>query len=209
MFKKMTGNDEIKTAVMDIQNTLPEMRTDIVESVSDKVAQIIGDDVVGYLKSHTLQIDRKFEEMYEFMSGDNIAKTIDKAEEKKEIEGNKQKIISNLSRVYAMEKESELLTKTKRGATKLTSEGQKVYDLFSQTVMDIAKLHGSKSHMKVANRTTYTEFKTLEKLSEELRKEPITLVDGTARESVYADIIKRRKLGKFAKFIEDKYVLNV
>src|SRR5699024_8376524 len=139
----------------------------------------------------------------------NIAKTIDKAEEKREIEGNKQKVISNLWMVYVMEKESELLTKTKRGATKLTSEGQKVYDLFSQTVMEIANIHGSKSHMKVANRTTYTEFKTLEKLSEELRKEPITLVDGTARESVYADIIKRRKLGKFAKFIEDKYVINV
>src|SRR5699024_2523131 len=124
---------------MNSKNKIQEWSTEIGESVSDKVAQIIGDDVVGYLKSHTLQIDRKFEEMYEFMSGDNIAKTIDKAEEKKEIEGNKQKIISNLSMVYAMEKESELLTKTKRGATKLTSEGQKVYDLFSQTVMDIAK----------------------------------------------------------------------
>lgn len=213
MWKRMTGQDEVKNYLTEIKEELPIMRETIMQGFREdmknefnsfaQALEIRNNEVLEELR------DEIISKLSHIGNANNVVTAIEDREEKKEIEGNKQIIISNLSRVYAMEKETELLTQTNRGTAKLTSEGQKVYDLFSQTVMDIAKLNGSKSHMKVANRTTYTEFMSVEKIPEELRKEPITLVDGSARESVYADIIKRRKLGKFAKFIEEKYVLNV
>ena len=208
MLKAMVGNTEIQSAVSDIQRQLPEMQSRIAEQVVEMVKQ----EVLGAIKAHTLQTDRKLDGIIEIVKEQsnptNVVKAIEQSEEDKERERIKKSITRKLSEVYTIEKESNLLTETKGGRSKLTKDGQRMYDLFSQTVLDIAKLHGSKSHMKVVNRTVYEEFGKTLRLGEDLTKKIITFNNGTNRESVYADIIERGLLGKFAKFIEYKYVLN-
>lgn len=204
MLKKMTGSSEIKSVVMGIQREMPALRKDI----KDELRIALQSAESRMIEAISTQVAEMFAEFKEQSNPANVVKAIEQSEEDKEKEIAKKSIIRNLSEVYTIEQEANVIESNSRGGSKLTAEGQRMYDIFSQTVLDIAKLYGSKSHMRVVNRGVYEEFGELKGLSGELKKKYITLKNGTARESVYADIIERGLLGKFAKFIEDKYELN-
>src|SRR5699024_11804135 len=85
----------------------------------------------------------------------NVVTAIEQREEDKKRQEEVEKIINKLSAIYKVEKEEILLEETTQGNYKLTKEGTKLYNLHSETVVLIAKIHGSKSHMKVATPTSY------------------------------------------------------
>lgn len=144
-----------------------------------------------------------------YTSPESVVEAFEQAERDKEREKYKEKIIGKLAQVYMIEKENKIVVKNIYGHDKLTNAGDYIYKLFSETVIDIAKLHGSSSHMKIVSHRTYKAFEKTLGITTELRKESVIMSNGQNRESVYVDLIKRGLLGKFAKFIEDNYVLNV
>src|SRR5690625_7289572 len=73
-----------------------------------------------------------------------------------------------------------------------------------EVVMMLANYHGSNSHMKIANRTTYNRFVTKKGIPYELVKRTITLNNGVGREAVFADRFYRGVVAQFVKFLEDE-----
>lgn len=137
---------------------------------------------------------------------DNIApmvvKELENTGKRKETANKISQIKLKLSEVYATAQKNNLITDC---GTRFTEYGTKTYKLLSSVVLEIAKLNGSKSLNKIANRTNYDKF------AESNGVEPLKKISycnhlGSPIQSVFADIIVKGITDKYVEFLESNFL---
>lgn len=210
MLKGMVGTKELQVSVSEIKKELPAMRVAIVQDVRADMKEEFNNAVQAYEIRMKNELRNFFGEVITLIKEVNkpveLVEAIEKREEDKERQKLREEIISSLSVIYAKEKETELFTKTVRGTVKLSKDGDQLYRTLSETVLKIAKYLGYKTHSKVASKTIYKDFQRKYDITEELTKKVITMSDGSNRNSVYVDLILRGLAGKFATYLESKFM---
>ena len=210
MLRGMVGTKELQASVEDIRQELPEMR----ELIISEFRTVVKNEFNNVVQALEMQMKNEIREIASDLTKDienmiqpvNVVTAIEQREEDKKRQEEVEKIINKLSAIYKVEKEEILLEKTTQGNYRLTKEGTQLYNLLSETVVLIAKIHGSKSHMKVANPKSYEKFEKKEGLGDGLIKKRIMTSDGTGRESVYVDLICRGLVGDFTRFLEREFL---
>lgn len=205
MLKGMVGTKELQVSVEGIIEELPAMRDNIVREVRKDMREEFSNAVQAYeirmkneLRDFFAEVMVKIESV---SKPDNVVKAIEVRESDKVREKEREEIIDMLSRIYAQENSTDIFLIGERGGIQWTEEGRELYDLFSKAVIKIAGYNGSKAHSKVANRTTYNEFAEQENLEEQLEKKELG-----GRMSVYVDLFERGLIGKFTKFLEERFL---
>src|SRR5699024_8882097 len=157
MLKGMVGTKELQVSVEGIIEELPAMRDNIVREVRKDMREefsnaVQADEIMmkNELRDFFAEVMVKIESV---SKPDNVVKAIEVRESDKVREKEREEIIDMLSRIYAQENSTDMFLICEQGRIKITEEGQALYDLFSKSVIRIAEYHGSKSHVKVANRT--------------------------------------------------------
>lgn len=141
-----------------------DMKTE-VEAVRQEVALIVGtmkeyyEGVIEEQNSLNMQRMKVMEQRLARKIDEGIApkvvEEISRSEQDKELNKNVENIKLKLSEVYALESKSTLMEDCGK---RLTPEGERLYGLLSDVVLNISKLHGSKSLNRIANRTNYGIF---------------------------------------------------
>lgn len=206
-FMRIIGTKDLREKVESMNAELPKMRTEIKDEIVTEIANALQASEVR-IKN---ELQTFFAEIREHInvspSPKEIVHAIEQNEEDKEREKLREEIISSLSVLYTKEKEVNLFTKSKRGTTKLTKDGDEIYKILSDTILKIAKYHGYKSPNKVANKTTYKNFQLKYGFEGEPTKRSITFSNGTkGRTTVYVDLIIRGLVGKFAMYLEKEFI---
>jgi len=204
----MFGRREIVGVVSEVQNEVVGIK-DYVDNKFNSLEEAIGEAVVQTLDTRLKvleqRINRRFDNLNKSQSN-NVIEAINRREKDEERREMRQAIKSKLSILYAEVQEAVLFEESERGNKKLTKEGEAVYKMLYEVVMMLANYHGSNSHMKIANRTTYNRFVSKKGIPYELVKRTITLNNGVGRESVFADMFYRGVVAKFVKFLEDEFL---
>lgn len=210
MLRGMAGTKGPQVSAEDIRQELQKMRgliisefRTVVKNEFNNVAQALEMQMKNEIREIAGGLTKDIENMIQPV---NVVNAIEQREEDKKRQEEVEQITNKLSTIYKVEKEEILLKKTTQGNYKLTKEGTKLYNLLSETVVLIAKIHGSKSHMKVANPTSYEKFEKKEGLGKKLVKKRIMTSDGTGKESVYVDLICRGLVGDFTRFLEREFL---
>lgn len=204
----MFGRKEIVGVVNEVQNEVVGMKGYVdskFEAMGENIEKTIIQALDMRFKVIEQRINRRIDGVINAQSN-NVLIALDKREEDKERRELRQKIKNNLSVIYTEVRETELFEKSARGNKKLTAKGNSIYNMLYETVMLLSKYHGSKSHMKIANRRNYDKFEEMIGTSRALTKKVITLNDGVSRESVFADMFYRGIVDKFTKFLEDEFL---
>lgn len=212
MIRGIVGTKDIQDGMRRISEELPGLREDIVEEIrKDMKTEFINAAQAMEMRIKS-ELNATREEIIKIVGKqtkpENVVNAIEERKENDKRTLEKGEIIKALSLIYTAEKEQKLYYRDDEGSDRLTEAGSKIYNKFSETVLRIARLNGSKSHMKVANRSTYDSFcKSIGEMTS-LEKVCAYRPDGTAADSVYSDVIKRGLLGKLSKFLEKEFVVN-
>lgn len=201
MLRGMMGTKELRTSVIEIKNELPELREAIVRDVNKDMRNEFGKMVQAFETRMDNKLETLFEQIYEKMESTNSpANVVNKIEERKEdLERIKEikRIRSKFSEVYANTVKHVMV---KDG--KYTEKGEETYQLFSKTMLRVAKLHGSNSINKVARREVYDRFSDL-KNAPRIDK---TVINPLTNGTVFSDLFRKNLVGKFIEFVEDEFL---
>lgn len=210
MIKDMMGTKELQTSVNGIREELPAMRTAIIDQVRSDMKTEFNNAVQAYEVRIENKLKTFFEEATQLLETlakpTNVVHAIEQREEELEKNGRREEILKKISVVYTLSKESIIIEKGVRGAPRLTEEGDILYKELTNTVMSMAKYHGSKSHSKIANSKIYRKFEDINGITQALEKSYIATSKGRHLQSVYADVIKRGLTAKFIKFLEKEFM---
>lgn len=206
MLKGFVGTKELQESVSEIKQELPAIQSEIIRQVREDMKSEFTNAVQAYEMRMKASLKEMFDSFKESHNPNNVVYAIEEREASLEKEREREEIKKQLSVIYSLSKEADLFEQGKRGAEKFTKEGDLLYKNITTSVMRLAKYHGSKSHTKIANPTTYELFMKTLNIDEPLRKVYVNLNNGKPRHSVYADIIKRGLTARFVKFLEDEFL---
>lgn len=200
----MLGRREIVGEVKGVMGEVQAVR-EVLTDFKSAIFETLEEEWGKYREEQIMRdkvMERRLSKLIESVSKpDNVVKAIEVRESDKVREKEREEIIDMLSRIYAKENSTDIFLIGERGGIQWTEEGRELYDLFSKAVIKIAGYNGSKAHSKVANRTTYNEFAEQENLEEQLEKKELG-----GRMSVYVDLFERGLVGKFTKFLEERFL---
>src|SRR5699024_5336243 len=200
----MLGRREIVGEVKGVMGEVQAVR-EVLTDFKSAIFETIEKEWDKYREEQNMRdkvMERRLSKLIESVSKpDNVVKAIEVRESDKVREKEREEIIDMHSRIYAQENSTDIFLIGERGGIQWTEEGRELYDLFSKAVIKIAGYNGSKAHSKVANRTTYNEFAEQENLEEQLEKKELG-----GRMSVYVDLFERGLVGKFTKFLEERFL---
>ena len=200
----MLGRREIVGEVKGVMGEVQAVR-EVLTDFKSAIFETLEEEWGKYREEQIMRdkvMERRLSKLIESVSKpDNVVKAIEVRESDKVREKEREEIIDMLSRIYAQENSTDIFLIGERGGIQWTEEGRELYDLFSKAVIKIAGYNGSKAHSKVANRTTYNEFAEQENLEEQLEKKELG-----GRMSVYVDLFERGLIGKFTKFLEERFL---